>query len=82
MYGTAMEERLILSTMESNLAVKGKNSILMDGNDSRFSRKETGFLLGARPNRGVPRTWEALLASLMKLFEESSRGTRIAGIET
>jgi hypothetical protein len=31
------------------------------------------------PNRGVPRTWDALLASLTELFEESWRRTRANG---
>jgi hypothetical protein len=64
------ERRTLVKRLTSNLSIGPKYAAITLDNAAQLIADRTQVPCGA-PNRGVPRTWDKLLASLAKLFEET-----------
>ena len=72
------ERRTLVKRLTSNLSIGPKYAAITLDSAAQLISNRAQLPCGA-PNRGVPRTWDALLASLTELFEESWQRTRTTG---
>jgi site-specific DNA recombinase len=67
------EKRDLVKKLTSNLSVGPENPIITLQGEAQWIANRPKVLSGS-PNRGVPRTWDALLKKLVKQFERENVG--------
>jgi DNA invertase Pin-like site-specific DNA recombinase len=70
-----LEKRALVKMLTSNLSVGPENPTITLQNEAQLIANRPKVLSGS-PNRGVPRTWNALLRKLAKQFERENGEAR------
>lgn len=71
------EKRTLVKRLTSNLALSPDNAVITLKDAAQLIANRPRVLSGS-PNRGVPRTWDAILKKLVKQFEAEDAGLPLA----